>query len=95
MVARLWLAIRRAGLRQPDGQHSWLVRFGDDRSYRLAVGGRVGFSLLLVGGLGFDEGGDPVVQFVDPFEAAVAAGDDGHLRARTARPARATSSPPS
>jgi len=37
-------------------------------------------SRLLVGGL--DEGGDPVVQLVDPVEAAVAAGDDGDLRVR-------------
>ena len=39
-------------------------------------------SRLLAGGLGFDEGGDPVVQCVDPVEAAVAAGDDGDLRVR-------------
>src|SRR5208337_4016141 len=38
--------------------------------------------LLLVGGVGLDEGGDPVVQLVDPVEAAVAAGDDGDLRVR-------------
>jgi hypothetical protein len=29
-----------------------------------------------------DEGGDPVVQLVDPVEAAVAAGHDGDLRVR-------------
>src|ERR1700684_2407334 len=34
------------------------------------------------GGLGFDEGGQPVVQRVDPVEAAVGAADDGDLRAR-------------
>jgi len=32
--------------------------------------------------VGLDEGGDPVVQLVDPVEAAVAAGDDGDLRVR-------------
>jgi hypothetical protein len=45
---------------------------------------------LRVGGLGFDEGGDPVVQFVDPVEPAVAAGDDGHLRARYEAPTSAS-----
>jgi hypothetical protein len=35
-----------------------------------------------VGGVGLDEGDDPVVQLVDPVEAAVAAGDDGDFRVR-------------
>ncbi len=49
------------------------------------------FSRLLAGGVGFDEGGDPVVQLVDPVEAAVAAGDDGDLAVR--HEAQATDTP--
>ncbi len=41
---------------------------------------------LLAGGVRFDEGGDPVVQLVDPVEAAVAARDDGDLRVRHKAP---------
>src|SRR5208282_3309295 len=47
---------------------------------------RCRLSGLLVGGLAFDEGGDPIVQFIDPVEAAVAAGDDGDLRVRHEAP---------
>ena len=43
------------------------------RSFRLS-------RLLLIGRLGFDEGGDPVVQLIDPVEATMAAGDDSDLR---------------
>src|SRR5215468_2782901 len=39
-------------------------------------------SRLLAGGLGFDEGGDAVVQLIDPAEAAMAARDDGDFRVR-------------
>src|SRR5260370_35529802 len=65
--------------------HGW-SGWATNRFYRLVVGGRVDLSRLLAGGLGFDEGGDPVVQFVDPVEAAVAARDDGHLRTRHEAP---------
>jgi hypothetical protein len=37
---------------------------------------------LVAGGLSLDEGGDPVIELVDPVEAAVAAGHDGDLRVR-------------
>lgn len=37
----------------------------------------------------FDEGRDPVVQFIDPVKAAVAAGDDGDVRTRHEAPSGA------
>src|ERR1017187_4096154 len=43
---------------------------------------RCRLSGLLVRGVAFDEGGDPVVQFIDPVESAVAAGDHGDFRGR-------------